>query len=583
MPGQAHDTSQHSTSQSGTSQSGTGQSGTSQYSAGQHGRRGEPEPGRRDFLRYSGGVAAAGGLAGAGLLSGGPAQAATRAGRGIPRPEPVPGYAAAHGNLTARPIRPPAAPLVVRGPYLSTWLPSATLPGTWQEFWSGHTTAMGGIVRVDGTSYQFMGNPTIILDVPNGNYGTPTTTQDFEQALEQTLLEVTPTRTTFTLEGGGIQLTVAYLSPVEPGDIRRQSIPLSYVLVSVQAIDGRSHDVQVYADISGEWCSGDDTQVITWAPAQVTEDGQKLQVWTVQLQTQESLTEQDQQAAWGDMVWATPVSAQLSYQSGQDVVVRGQFVASGVLADTNDTNYRAIDDDWPVFGFCAGFGQVGRQPVSMPLVIGQVRTPAVSYLGQDLQPLWTSYWPSWQDMLGFFSSDLAAAQSRNAALDSKITKAAQAAGGTQYAGLCALALRQAYGGTELVVGPSGQPWAFLKEISSDGNVSTVDVLFPAAPAWIYLDPGYLALLLEPVFAYAATSGWGQSYAPHDLGPAYPVASGENGGAGEEMPVEESGNMLIMTAAYLQQVPTATAKAFASTYYSTLKQWADYLVANLPDP
>jgi Domain of unknown function (DUF4965)/Domain of unknown function (DUF5127)/Domain of unknown function (DUF1793) len=335
-----------------------------------------------------------------------------------------------------------------------------------------------------------------------------------------TLLEVTPTRSIFTLEGGGIELTVTFLSPVEPGDIRRQSIPLSYVLVGVRSVDGQSHDVQVYADISGEWCSGDDTQVITWAPSQVPSGSQTLQVWTVQLQTQQVLTEQDQQAAWGDMVWATPASGQVSYQSGQDIVMRGQFTSNGVLADTNDTNYRAINDDWPVFGF-------------------------------------------W--------------------LDQQITAAAQQAGGTAYAGLCAISLRQAYGGTELVTGPSGQPWAFLKEISSDGNVSTVDVLFPASPAWIYLDPGYLALLLEPLLAYAETGGWPGTYAEHDLGTAYPVAAGHNDGDEENMPVEESGNMLIMTAAYLRRVPAGTGRKFANAHYAILKQWADYLVANLPDP
>jgi len=42
-------------------------------------------------------------------------------------------------------------------------------------------------------------------------------------------------------------------------------------------------------------------------------------------------------------------------------------------------------------------------------------------------------------------------------------------------------------------------------------------------------------------------------------------------------------MLIMTATYLQRVPAATAKPFATAHYSILKQWADYLVANLPDP
>jgi hypothetical protein len=551
-------------------------------------------PRRRDFLRYSGGVAAAGGLAGTGLFAPAAAQAATaRAAGSAARGSeargsedsaaaPSPGIAAAAGNLAASPIRPPAAPLAVRSPYLSTWLPSTTLPGTWPQFWTGHITAMAGIARIDGVSYVFMGAPTIVLEVPNGNNGNPSTVNGFERALEQTNLEVTPTRSRFTMEGGGVELVAEFFSPVEPGDLRRQSIPLSYLLVSARSIDGHAHDVQVYADISGEWTSGDVGQQITWSPSQVSYAGGTLQVWSVQLGNQQPLTEQGQLAAWGSIVWATPASARLTYQSGQDLVVRAQFVNNGKLTNSNDTNYRAIDNNWPVFGFCADLGQVGRSPATVPLSIGLVRTPAVSYLGQDLQPLWTTKFGSWQDMLGFFLADLAAAGRRADRLDARITGDAKAAGGTAYAGLCAISLRQAYGGTELVAGPGGQPWALLKEISSDGNVSTVDVLYPASPVWIYADPGYLGLLLEPLLAYAETGGWPKTFAEHDLGSSYPVASGHNNGQEEDMPVEESANMLVMSAAYIQQAPSA-AQAFATAHYKILKQWADYLVANLPDP
>jgi len=41
----------------------------------------------------------------------------------------------------------------------------------------------------------------------------------------------------------------------------------------------------------------------------------------------------------------------MSYQSGQDVTVRGNFLSNGDLPNTQDTDYRAINDDWPVFGF----------------------------------------------------------------------------------------------------------------------------------------------------------------------------------------------------------------------------------------
>jgi hypothetical protein len=537
-------------------------------------------PRRRDFLRYSG-AAAGGGIVGAGILAQAaqPARAAeTAAAGGAPAPGTL-----APGTLAATPVRAPAAPLAVRGPYLSTWLPATALPATWEQFWAGHTTAIGGIARVDGVSYMFMGDPGIILNIPNGNYGTPSTVEGFEQALRQTNVTVTPTRSVFQLEGGGIGLTVEFLSPVEPGDIRRQSIPLSYIVISAHSIDGKTHDVQIYADISGEWCSGDDTQEITWAPAQVPYTSGTLQAWTVELANQQPLTEQDQQAAWGTWTWATPATSNVTWQSGEDIVVRAQFVNNGVLANTNDTDYRAIQDNWPVFGFAADFGTLGSKSAQMPLSLGIVRDPAVSYLGQNLSSLWTSYFATWQDMAAFFHGDLTAAQGRADALDAKITSEAIAAGGVDYAGLCALALRQAYGGTELVVGPDGSPWAFLKEISSDGNVSTVDVLFPASSAWIYADPGYLELLLTPVLTYAETGGWPEVFAPHDLGSAYPVAGGYPTGNSENMPMEESGNMIIMSTAYLQRTTSANASAFITKHYAILKQWADYLVANLPDP
>ena len=145
-----------------------------------------------------------------------------------------------------------------------------------------------------------------------------------------------------------------------------------------------------------------------------------------------------------------------------------------------------------------------------------------------------------------------------------------------------LSLRQAYGATELAVGPDNTPWAFLKEISSDGDTSTVDVIFPASPVWIYLDPQYLSLLLRPIFGYPASGQWTARFAPHDLG-RYPMASGYPHNGGENMPVEESANMIIMAAAYTRAAPGTTALVYLQANYRWLKRWADYLVATLPNP
>jgi hypothetical protein len=37
------------------------------------------------------------------------------------------------------------------------------------------------------------------------------------------------------------------------------------------------------------------------------------------------------------------------------------------------------------------------------------------------------------------------------------------------------------------------PWYFMKEISSDGDISTADVIFPASPIFLYTNPYLLQL------------------------------------------------------------------------------------------
>ncbi len=512
---------------------------------------------RRRFLQASGGAVAAVGGSLATARS-----AAARATASAVR------SAAARSAPMTTPIRPPATPLIVRSPYLSTWQTSTASAGTWQTFWDGDTTAMAGIARIDGVSCVFAGEP--YLGAGAG-------------ALQQTHLTVTATRSVFTLRSSSVEITLEYLSPIEPGDLRRQSIPMAWVLVSARSLDGAPHDVSVYLDISGEWLSGDPTQEFTWAPVSVPYRGGALQAWTMQLAEEQPLTEIDNRAQWGQIILATPQVPGLTYQSGPSAAVRAQFVGQGALLDSNDTSYTSIDGDgYPSFGFACDLGQVGSHRETRQFSLGQVRTPLVSYLGKSLKPLWRQYFSDWQGMLAFFHGDIADTRKRASRLDAKVSRDARKVGGTEYEALCVLSMRQAYGATELAVGPDGTPWAFLKEIASDGDTSTVDVMFPASPLWIYLDPEYLSLLMKPIFGYAASGRWTARFAPHDLG-HYPVAAGYPHNGGENMPVEESGNMIIMSAAYMRAVPGTTALVYLQANYRWLKRWADYLVATLPDP
>lgn len=67
----------------------------------------------------------------------------------------------------------------------------------------------------------------------------------------QTSFEYTSTKSMFSLSvGSAIALNITFLSPVTPNDAKRQSIPVSYMSVSVSSLDGKEHDVHLYTDVS---------------------------------------------------------------------------------------------------------------------------------------------------------------------------------------------------------------------------------------------------------------------------------------------------------------------------------------------
>ena len=157
-------------------------------------------------------------------------------------------------------------------------------------------------------------------------------------------------------------------------------------------------------------------------------------------------------------------------------------------------------------------------------------------------------------------------------------------GGPRYADLCALSYRQAIGGHKLAAAPDGRPMLFAKECFSNGCIATVDVIYPAAPIFMLLSADLLKASVTPVLDYAATDRWKFPFAPHDLG-TYPKANGQVYGGGEktetdQMPVEESGNLLVI-AAVISRLDGNT--AYVERYWPQLARWAAYLKQKGLDP
>ncbi|TKA68031.1 hypothetical protein B0A55_08371 [Friedmanniomyces simplex] len=464
-------------------------------------------------------------------------------------------------RLSYTPVLPPPYPLAVRNPYLSAWLPGNeawNLPFASAQFWNGLNLTWSVIARVDGQSYSLFGVPSLGPGVQAG-------------VLQRA--DYTSTHTTFTVTAGAATFVLDFLSPVSPLNYVRQSAPFSYLIVSAAGNNGATPAVQIYSDIDNTWTGQFDEDVqVGWGYSLTNES---TSAFTLTPGGTATYSEYNDTGMWGTSVYcARPNNSTLTATVGGLDAVRAQFAANGSLSGPWEWQYASV------VAYSQDLGKVGESGTNVTFAIGYWRQSAVDYLGDARTAYFTATCSDPVCGCVHVLEDFAAADAEAHTFDAAIAGKAASVAGANYSDIVTLFVRQAFGATDLTISEdkldTGDPLVFVKEISSDGNVNTIDVICPMAPGFYVLAPDYLRLLLEPIMRYLATGAWPHDYAVHDLGAAYPNATGHDNGTAEQMPVEECGNLL--TLAYMYQLATGD-KNWAQQYQGLFQEYADYLIVN----
>ena len=470
-------------------------------------------------------------------------------------------------SAAAQTLRPPSVPLVACDPYFSIWSPGDKLTDVDTTHWTGKAQRMTSLVRIDGKAFRLMG--TEPEDTP---------------ALPQTQVEVLPTRTLYTFQGSGVRVVLTFMTAALPEDIDLLSRPVTYVTWSAEAMDGQKHAVAVYFDARSELAVNVPSQAVTFQPA----DSSGIKAWRVGTVEQPVLKKKgdDLRIDWGYFYVATSAKDKRQNISANTAEAsRAGFLANGELpAPGSATSLQDNSSNDSVIAFVSQLGEVQQKKASCWLMLAYDDLYSIQYMQKNLRPYWRRNGWEAADLLAAAAKDYPQLQKRCATFDKELMDDLRAAGGENYAALGALAYRQCFAAGKFVADSHGQPLQFCKENHSNGCISTSDVFYPMSPQFLLFGPSVAKSFIVPFMNYAASERWKFPFAPHDLG-TYPQANGQVYGDGErglenQMPVEESGNLLCLFGAVAQMEGNAN---FAGLYWKQLEQWANYLKEKGFDP
>src|SRR5450432_1104346 len=375
------------------------------------------------------------------------------------------------------PLRPPAVPLVAHDPYFSIWSMADRLHGEGTKHWTGKPNSLTAFARIDGKTYRIMGRerqPTPVL--------------------EQTLVEVLPTRTIYEFAGAGVKLGLTFFTPALPDDLDVLSRPLTYIEWSAASADGREHEVEVYFDAASDLVVNTPDQAVLAGRYQL--DGLPLLRMGSREQAVLARRGDDLRIDWGYLYLAADKAEGVTTFAGDRALARAAFDASGRLPDSDELG--EVRRGGPVLACGIALGKVNVSPVARYLMLAYDDLYAIEYFERKERAWWRRNGATAADLVRSARRDHDALLERAKHFDTELMADLRKAGGDKYAQLAVLAYRQTLAAHKLVADADGTALYFPKENFSNGCIATVDVIYPGAPFALLFSPRLLKAQLQPV-------------------------------------------------------------------------------------
>ncbi len=480
-------------------------------------------------------------------------------------------------------FRPVSVPLINVDPYFSVWSMADRLTDDFTRHWTGIRQAMTGIIVIDGVPHRFMGRTSM----------NPKFYVTEHKPMEQKSVKVDALTTEYVFEAAGIELKIEFMTPAFMEDLDLMSRPVCFIRIKVISVDGKEHKTKLYFDASAEFAVNDEN-------AEILLSRNENEVYSEMILggvEQNVLGEKGDTKTinWGYLHLVAPQNSGFKLGNWNDDARYDRFRWTREQKDTYSflhwyyyhsgeylENEKIKMSDMPMLLAEREDVISPKEETVMRLCLAYDDVKAINYFGKFTDAYWRRTGATFDEILRDSIENFDCYMARAQEFSKNVYEMAVKAGGEKYAQLLSLAYRQAVNAHKLIADEEGNVIWLSKECNSNGCIGTVDVSYPSMPIFLCFNPELVFGMMRPVIKYAQSDAWPHKFAPHDVG-TYPDALGQvYSGTSEEgqMPIEECGNMILMTAA-----ATVASKdmSFFNENRDLLEQWCEYLINNAQDP